>query len=279
MRQSKKYPLLNDIAWLKQKYEVDKLSTIQIGSLVGGANCGQVTRRLAIFGIQVRTKSEGHTCNREGDGFRLNESVVTGCLLGDGDFYANNRDSDGSYPIFRKNNIYYDHIVYVAKMLFDKWEERISEGKNDGGFGKGTIFSLRSLTHQELMPWFRKWYPPKNNFVKIIPENIKIDEKVLLHWFLDDGYSCRRKNRCGKVYAGFASMCFQRDEQEMLVEKIQKKFGIRMKVSYHQRNGEVKGTGWEIIVPQSQTQQFFEIIGPPPVSSLAYKWKFGHGFL
>jgi hypothetical protein len=279
-RISKKYELLNDKEWLIRKYEDEKLSTIEIGKLVGGASCAQVANFLRKCGIRVRTKSEGHTCDREdNDGFILNKSVITGCLLGDGGLKAHNRESDDSYPVFGKSNIYYDHICYVAQLIFgEKWPNRVRERMQIDGFSASKehprrIFIFRSLTHKELMPLFRSWYPPHNGFKKVIPENIEVDETVLLHWFLDDGYSCRRKNRDHKVYAAFSTMCFERDEQEMLCEKIKNKFGLRFKVSYHQRYGVVKGTGWEIIVPQSQTPAFFEIIGSCPVNSLQYKWK------
>ena len=205
-RRCRKYPLLNDKDWLQNKYENEKLSSNQIGVLVGGASCGQINQRLKKCGIKVRTKSEGHVCQRKDDGFVLNEStesVIVGAMLGDGNFWSSNKESDGAFPCFRKNNIHYDHIKYVAELLYgDKWQGRVSElWRKPSSFGPGgRVFATCGLTRKELMPLYRAWYPPANGYKKVIPEDAKIDKIVLLHWFLDDGYSYRvnRKSLNGK---------------------------------------------------------------------------------
>ena len=66
----------------------------------------------------------------------------------------------------------------------------------------------------------------------------------------------------------FCSESFVKEDQEMLCERIAAKFPLTPKLMKSQW-----GTGYRIGLPQSQTQEFFEIIGPPPVPSLAYKWK------
>lgn len=57
-------------------------------------------------------------------------------------------------------------------------------------------------------------------------------------------------------------------DQEFLAKQMFDKFGLNAKVCRAQT-----GTGWRIHLPQSQAQDFFKIIGPCPVPSLAYKWK------
>lgn len=66
----------------------------------------------------------------------------------------------------------------------------------------------------------------------------------------------------------FCSESFTKEDQQILCDKINEKFDLVA------RTVKVKGgTGWRISIPQSKSNEFFNIIGPPPVQSLAYKWK------
>lgn len=53
-----KYPLLNDREWLVQKYVNERLSTREIGVLVGGAAGGVIYAALRSRGVPIRTGSE-----------------------------------------------------------------------------------------------------------------------------------------------------------------------------------------------------------------------------
>jgi hypothetical protein len=278
MRQSK-FELLNDKGWLKQKYIEEQLSTIEIAKIVGCKSCASVWKYLNHHNIDIRSKSEGHTCNRISDNFIFNLPVIEGCLLGDGSFKSHNKHSDDSYPVFRKSNIGYDHILYVANELFAAdAEKRIIEGDNsNSGYGSSKpIFILCSLSHTELMPLYRKWYPPQNNYKKVIPEDIEISSKLLLHWFMDDGRSFQRRKEHHikkQICIEFSCQSFTKDELQMLADKIYDKFSLKITPVLHQRHGIIKGTGMDMFVPQSQIELFYEIIGPCPVPSMQYKWK------
>jgi len=275
MRQSK-YSLLNDRNWLHKKYTTDGLSTEQIAQLVGCLSCSSVSQSLRRHNINVRSKSEGHRVSRDDDGFVVYKDVIEGCLLGDGSLKVGNRYSDDSYPLFSKRNIHHDHVKYVGELLFgDNADSRIKLVDNTTTLGKGQIYSLTSLTHPELMELYRAWYPASNDYKKIIPTSIEITPALLLHWFLDDGYSYKytRLQKYTYTRLEFACMSFTVEELEMLCVKIYEKFGITMFIRVHKRNGKIAGTGCEVHVKQGDIPLFYEIIGPPPVPSLAYKWK------
>jgi len=91
---------------------------------------------------------------------------------------------------------------------------------------------------------------------------------MLLHWFLDDGNSYVRKRKTKQVCIVLCSESFSRIDQELMSEKIWDKFGIKCSVRKCQ-----SGTGYRIFVRQKYAGLFYDIIGPPVVSSLAYKWK------
>ena len=273
------YDLLNDENWLRQKYEVDGLSTSEIAELVGAKTSNSVCQALRRKNIKVRHVSDGLTYKRrmkelDGCNFIFNTDVIVGCLLGDAGLIANNRQSDFSNPHFYKKNINYDHILWIASLLFkDGGKFRIKEDSQITNAKLCKCFSLHSFTDKNLFIIYREWYPPSNNYKKLVPRNIQINETVLLHWFLDDGCSSWRK-REGKmtkqVILVFCSESFIKEDQEWLCNKINKEFNLNATLIKT-----TKGSGWRIKIPQSKVEEFFDIIGPCPeeIPSMRYKWK------
>ncbi|MHA1468937.1 MAG: hypothetical protein ACTSSP_00095, partial [Candidatus Asgardarchaeia archaeon] len=276
------YELLNDKEWLEQKYVEEKCSTRNITKLCGAKTPNSARQSLLRHNINVRNISEGLTCNREEDGFIFNIPVIEGSLLGDAGLGVYNRKSNISNPRFYKKNIGKDHIEYVYKQIFNKnrmkIKKEISFPSKKWGFKKEfyTAYSIRSLSHKELKPLYRKWYPEWNNYKKVIPEDIDISPVSLLNWFMDDGTSYqRRKNSSTKqVVIILCSECFTKDNQQMIVEKIDKEYGKICKVfpySYKYKGEYYKRH--RIRVYQSQSSLFYDIIGSCPVPSMEYKWK------
>ena len=278
------YPKLNDRDLLYKQYVEEKRSTLQIGKEIG-CSCQTVAQSLRRHGIYVRTLSEGMLINQEDDGLRFNDetiSILTGCLLGDAGLSTTHGDTTNAN--FRKCNKYYDHIKFVATCLFaNKWDTRVSGPFKNKGFkgGKDSFrFALQSLVHSEITELYHKWYPESNNRIKIIPEDIPLDPTVMLHWFLDDGY-CYYTNRKysnpkwnhreTRVY--LCTQGFQKPELDMISARIKDELDLTVKPRFHQRHGKFEGSGYELEVSIPDVPKFFSLIGPPPVASLAYKWK------
>jgi hypothetical protein len=266
-----KYPLLDNKEWLYSKYIQEYLGFRAICKLVGAQSTNSVRQSLIKHSIPIRTIGDGIRINRVDDGFIINKEVIEGCLLGDGFLCKWNKKNDNSFPYFAKRNKYYDHIIYVSRILFgNKWKERTKENDEKSLGKRHVVFTLRSLSNKLLQSFYKRWYPEWNNYKKVIPDDIDITPTLLLHWFLDDGNSYqRRKNSSTKqIVITLCSECFNKDDQQMIVEKINYIFGLvctLKKVNY--------GTGYQIRIPQSQASLFYDIIGPCPVPSMKYKWK------
>jgi hypothetical protein len=270
-----RYPLLNDKDWLQRNYLVEGKSLDELKALVGAKNHNSVRQALERFGMVARSISDGLTHNREDDGFSPNASVIDGTLLGDAFLSVYNKTSELSYPSYCKRNKHIEHHQYVGDLLFgDNWVTRVKEQSSICNGKVCNYHLLRSLSHKELMSYHRRWYPVLNNYIKCIPEDIVINEEVLLHWFLDDGSSSYRKRdgkKTNQVLITFCSESFEKADQERLCDQIHEKFPtIKPKIMPCQW-----GTGWRIKILQAQANAFYEIIGLPPVASLAYKWKRG----
>lgn len=264
-----KHGQLDDKVWLKTKYETEGLSTNEIARLVGAKSANSVRQALLRHGLRVRNPSEGIRYNREDMGFSLDKEVIEGSLLGDAGLACWNRKSSISQAYFYKKNKYKDHVDLVAKALFPKtWEDRVNS-EFDTRY-KLTYWGLRTLTYPEITALDKIWYPKSNNFVKVIPKDIDPTPVMLLHWFLDDGssYQRRKKSKTKQICLTFCTESFTKQDQEMFAAKLKQKFGFRFRI------GRVNfGTGWRMFLVQSQAQKFFDLIGPPPIKSLSYKWK------
>jgi len=290
-------PEANDRDWLYKKYWEEGLSLNEISVFLKIPepikNSCRIRTALIKAGIKVRSKGEGHLYMRPDEGFVLKKDIIEGCLLGDGFFKVQNRESDDSFPGFMKKNTFKDHVEFVAKLLIpNRWRERIRKIENKETMTiQGRTYPRRhkfmyyfqTLCHTELLPLYRQWYPKSNNYKKVIPESIDITPATLLHWFLDDGSSFHRKYyyddkgrhkyKTKQVIITFACQSFTEENLWSLCEKIKNKFNLKIRPSFHQRNGFAAGTGMEVVIDPSQCGLFYEIIGPPPIKSLAYKWK------
>jgi hypothetical protein len=254
-------------------------------------NSCRIRTALIKAGIKVRSKGEGHLYMRPDEGFVFKKDVIEGCLLGDGFFKIQNRESDDSSPAFAKKNTFKDHVEFVAKLLIpERWKERVNKTENRKTMTiQGRTYSRRhkfmyyfqTLCHAKLLSLYRQWYPESNKYKKLIPESIDITPATLLHWFLDDGSAFERKyyyNEQGRheykkkqIVITFSCQGFEEENLWMLCKKIESCFGLKMRPSFHQRNGFAAGTGMEIVLNSPHAPFFYEIIGPPPVANLAYK--------
>ena len=279
------YKELNDKIWLYQKYFAENLSTLQISHLVGANNPNSVRQALQRFGWTTRNRRAGIVRNTE-DVIIINNDFIDGSLLGDSGLGIFNKRSNICCPYLYKKNKYQDHLYWFAKHLYpeEKIElrEEIHTIKYKGRVIKCKCFSFRTQSSDKLKEFYKRWYPATNKYKKVVPKDIILTPKVILNWFLDDGYSTWRhregeicKSRDNKSYPqntkqvilGFCSESFSKRENEFLRDKLIK---LGIGASVRKSNG---GTGWRIFINQTSTNDFFDLIGECPVDSLKYKWK------
>ena len=276
------YKLLNDKDWLYQKYIIEKKGTPKIAELAGAKTSNSVRQALIKFNIPIRTIRDGLLCDRASDGLILNienKQIIEGSLLGDASLRVWDKLSVNAQAYFVKKQKFYEHISYVGEKLFgNNYEERISiESVGDRNY-----YLLRSLSNGDLTKLYRKWYPKSNNYIKLVPRDLKLTEISLLHWFLDDGFSFERKRKYkegGKylqlsrrkqkqIIIEFCSESFSKEDNEFLIEQINNNWALKASLRKTK-----KGTGYRVKISQTKTNDFFEVIGVCPVSKLKYKWK------
>lgn len=291
------HAILNNVAWIYNKYVVEKLSTEDIAKITD-TNCGSVRQALNRWGIKVRNRIEGHEASRDrdgkNDGFILDCEtlyIINGGMLGDAGISLTHNDSNIASAMYKKRSISKDYLKYeCARVLksenFNKFIKSVSEEGRlcFGKYKSKESFCFSTLSHKELRPLFLKWYKQvdgKN--IKIIPEDIQLNRDSLLHWFMDDGYSYyvtkkwktlngEHTRKYVRVY--MCTQSFQRKELDMLCSKIKERFGLTFYPRFHKRKEGVKqGSGYELELSIKDVQKFFSVIGPCPVASMEYKWK------
>jgi len=277
-----KYPLLNDESWIRQKHLVEKVSIGVLVKLSGAKQVNSVLQAFKKFDIEAIPHESclvflpNVKALPLDNNLKINIDVINGCLLGDAWLETHNKKSDNSNPSFNKRNKFHDHVSLINSLLFEDSKKIIEEWHciNDK---KLRYWKISSFCDKRLLLIFRKWYPEWNNYKKVIPDDIEINNILLLHWFLDDGSSSYRNRNYEKlgwiqrkkqIILTFCTECFEKENQQMLCDKINEKFPLNARLATTN-----SGTGWRIKIPQSKVEQFYEIVGPPPIQSLAYKWK------
>lgn len=262
-------PQLHDYTWLSIKLK-DGASLEDIAVELGVDN---KTVSHAIRKLKLQTPLEKVRSDEE---FVLDTELIDASLIGDGTL----RCGVGKIKTatFSKTNKFQDHVEWVSKQLFNDKTNRINLVYQHCNGKQLVYYGLATLNHTELYPILERWYPETNDCKKLIPRDISVSAKFLLHWYLDDG-SCSFRKRDGvrcdgtngkakQLVLTFSSESFTKKDQQWLANRINEKFDLGMRVITCNT-----GTGYRLKIPQTKIAKFYGIIGPPPVASLAYKWK------
>lgn len=276
------YSVLNDKHFLQKEYIEKGKSTLTIALENNIKSCNSVRQALLRHKIEVRDIRKGLVHKRKTDHFVNNREALDGSLTGDASLRCFNKDSSMSAPYFIKANKHYPHVLWTAKQLFSKGAKSRILSFHKGLLNGSAVFypGFRTLSHDSLMPYFKRWYPEVNPYggkpyEKIIPEDVSITPLSLLHCFLDDGntYQRRKNSKTKQVYITLCLEGFYRDNLEMYCEKIKKMYGNDIIIKTRPY---VHGKKYRIGVTQKSYSDFMNIIGPCPEElkiCMGHKWK------
>ncbi len=284
-----KYEKLNDVKWLTEKYQIQKWSAKKIAETVGCKTSNSVRQVLIKFGLPVRGYRDAQTINTE-DGVIINDEVLSGTLLGDAHLSKSNKRSEVASPYYSKKCVKEDYTLYIASFLHKEGDKKVSIISSTQGQEKkrwenytSECYIFRTNSSDLLRPYYEKWYPSLNDYKKIVPSDLILTPKAILYWYLDDGSSFYRKRNEDKywklkgwtqkkkqIIVQFCSESFTKEENEFLCNQLNQ-MGLKCSV---RENFSLGGSGYRIFVNQSSTNDFFNLIGPCPVDSMKYKWKY-----
>ena len=143
--------------------------------------------------------------NTVGSLTQLQQSIITGSLLGDG--YLRIVPN-------RKNALLEVNHSFAQKEYVDWKYEMLrsicrSEPKMRAGNGNRIAYRFNTRQHPKLTELYGIFY---RNGRKIIPNNIRLNPIMLAVWFMDDGSKCRESD----VYIN--TQQFSREDQEKCIQ-------------------------------------------------------------
>lgn len=263
------YKELQDKEWLEEHYTRKKLSAPCIQRLLNTKSNSTVTEALKRAGIKMRSISEATDCRFEDDVELKDLDVLYGSLLGDCHLCVTNKSNVRKASIVKQNK-YKDHLYFFASLVSNdpKIKERFNKLKYKGIIKVYPAWSFRTKASTKLSKIYNEWYAENLNRRKIVPKNIRLTPKMILHWFLDDGCSWYRKDR-GAPDVEFCSESFSKEENLYLIKEL-RNLGLN---SWLNKKKLKETIGYRIRLANSSVERFFQLIGPCPIQSLEYKWK------
>lgn len=181
---------------------------------------------------------------------QLQRSIIVGSILGDG--YL--RIVSGRKDAFLEINHSISQKEYVD-WLYEMLKPLCRSGPKKRK-GNGTRIAYRFTTRQmpQLTELFKQFYVHGK---KQIPLDLELDSMMLAVWFMDDGSRCRESD----VYLN--TQQFERADQEKCINMLEK-LGFLCSLNKDKEYVRLR-------IKKSSIQQFFSIIGPHIIPSMAYK--------
>jgi len=188
--------------------------------------------------------------NTVGSLTQLERSIIIGSILGDG--YL--RIVSG-----RKNALLEINHSITQSAYVDWKYTQLKELCKSGPVmrhSNGTRIAYRFTTrqHPELSELHRLFYI---NNIKVIPDSLVLDPMTLAVWYMDDGSKCGEHN----VYLN--TQQFSRADQDRLMCLL-RSLGVESSLNRDKKYLRIR-------IRKSSLQNFFEIISPHVIPSMAYK--------
>ncbi len=209
----------------KEKFLKESLETETRQDVAGALGCHLATVKRAIkrFGIKYKKKSGGHYLYRDNPldpKLELTDDqqdLMIGSLLGDG-FLLNSDIFRIKQKRTRREYVEFLHkqfSPFVTPIRVDKSRKptRLKDGTVShkmedwkGEYSWAASFSTRK--HRVFEDLRRKWYPEGK---KELPSDLKLNPKIVTHWYLQDGHHNKSKG-----YYKFCTQSFSVDEAQKL---------------------------------------------------------------
>ena len=242
-----------------QEYQLQK----QINSLLTYAefcknreiSAASLSKAMKFFGI--KSEARGGKITDPNRHRTLNLYKFDGNMLGDGSLLYSCKNKD-RYPCYSHSCKYLDYIEWLTQnteLLQNRpiWTRSYFDKRTSKSY---TCYWTKSLSSLFLKEQLARWYP---DGTKKIPEDLQMNEEVLLHWYLDDGSLASK----GGIY--FAADDSSFDEAEEIRSKVEN--FLNLKVTIHVNDGNPR-----LYIRSRDTKEFLAIIGDCPVPSYMYKW-------
>jgi len=253
-----------DQDWLRKRYIDEKANTYQLAHEMG-CSVHAIRNALERYGIPMRSKGEAIHLAR-GKHVPLSPrllDILEGELLGDGCISSHTPQS----AFYQHSSRFRSYLLWLrAKLqaleLNGGKIHRRAYGLSQSG-SPIIDWHWSSWHYEELLSLRSKWYPKGR---KAIPNNLVLNDKKLLHWYLGDGSLSLSNGSSGKPSIYLAAQGFTAEGRAFLTDQLNK-LGFKANA---QKSG-------KIYISTMSTPDFLDYIGPCPIECYAYKWHYAAG--
>lgn len=190
----------------------------------------------------------------------------TGFMLGDG--FLSNRNKSKHSSQFIVTNKFTAHADFVSAMLEREGIDYMKKYRDKHGGFKGSTASSTVYTkfYKTFADLESVWYAQRDDgtHYKIVPPDIKLTPKVLLTWFIGDGFLNRLHGN--PVRAVFCTDRYTDDEIRFLRDCFERDTGIPIQIDWYRRR---------LRIPKRHLNDFYAILPKCPemiYDDLGYKW-------
>ena len=187
----------------------------------------------------------------------IQHNILVGTLLGDAYLEPKGKKPNYRY-VFNQKKEKKDYVQHIYQIFHD-WCSKEPQTAKSGKNIRGDItefYYIKTCTHPKFDLYANQFYK-KNK--KIVPMKLQdwINSQVLSYWFMDDG------SKTNKAYI-LNTQNFSLNQQEYLVEILQKKFEIKISIHKDRSN-------YRLYIPTCSSEKFTNIIKPYILPSFEYK--------
>lgn len=187
------------------------------------------------------------------------KDILDGHLLGDGSVFKVEKNRKNCIYAQRcKEKEYLEYLVANTSFLFGQTITH-SEMLDLRTGNTYSTHHVKSKSNEIFTEARNRWYPEGK---KILPQDLGITERLLLRFYLDDGYYFK-----GSCYLATNDFCL--NDVESLSNKISKYCNFELAIH---SAGDKKKEQYKLYVGRKNFSEFLGIIGVCPVKCYSYKW-------
>jgi hypothetical protein len=187
------------------------------------------------------------------------QSVINGCLLGDGCLYMHKNCKNACFNYLSSSK---QHVEFVHKYFKEYCTDNYKEIKRSEIYDKRTNKTYVNYHFRtKCLPFFTEYYYQYYiDNIKIVPKNIIIDNTVLLFWYIGDG-QLDAKN----MYIKLHTNAFTKDDVLFLCNSLNKYSANIMKKQKEE---------YLVRIPRLLVKDFLKDIGECPIKDYSHKWDY-----
>jgi len=230
--------------------------------------------RFERYGIRFRKRAESIDLNPKNlKHIKINDytqQIIDGVMLSDGHL-TSRKDQKKTSSLIINQEMNCRQFLDSIKSVFEKNDIKCSNIYNDNHTNYGKKFPscrLATLSYAELKKERDRWYT--KNHKKIVPKDIKLTPLTIAYWYMGDGslmYNTPNKRKKKFYYIQLCTECFNKDDQDFLVGKLNKTLGLHFILQRFRNTYRIFNK------KQNEVKDFLFKMYPYMIDCFSYKWR------